>query len=61
MKKALAFNTPEPMFYYHAGLIASALGRKDEARTMLRKALSLNPNFDTRQTALAGRALRELS
>ncbi len=61
MKKALAFSTPEPMFYYHAGLIDSALGQKDEAREMLRRALSLNPNFDTRQAAFAGRVLKELS
>lgn len=61
MKKALAFHTPEPMFYYHAGLIANALGRKDEAREMLQRALSLNPNFDARQAALANRVLRELS
>jgi len=61
MKKALKFRTPEPGFYYHAGLIDSALGRKDEAREMLKKALELNPHFDARQAELAGRALKELS
>src|SRR5579862_2725242 len=57
MQKAMKFQTPEPAFYYHAGLIAGALGKKDEARALLKKALSLNPNFDARQASLAGQAL----
>jgi Flp pilus assembly protein TadD len=55
MKKAMQFKTPEPAFYYHAGLIDSALGKKDEARKMLRKALELNPHSP------AGSALKDLS
>ena len=43
--KAMAMNTPEPMFYYHAGVIAIASGRAAEGKAMLEKALSLNPNF----------------
>jgi tetratricopeptide (TPR) repeat protein len=43
--KAMAMNTPEPMFYYHAGVIAIGGGRVDEGQAMLRKALALNPNF----------------
>jgi tetratricopeptide (TPR) repeat protein len=61
MKKALRFKTPEPAFYYHAGLIANALGRRDEAREMLKKALELNPHFDTRQASVAGKTLKDLS
>ena len=61
MQKAMQFKTPEPGFYYHAGLIDSALGKKDEAREMLKKALELNPHFDARQASLAGVALKELS
>lgn len=61
MKKALKFKTPEPAFYYHAGLIDSALGRKDEAREMLKRALELNPHFDARQASVAARSLKELS
>jgi tetratricopeptide (TPR) repeat protein len=61
MKKAMRFRTPEPAFYYHAGLIANALGRKDEARDMLKKALALNPHFDTRQASVADKTLKELS
>jgi tetratricopeptide (TPR) repeat protein len=61
MKTAMQFRTPEPAFYYHAGLIAAALGHRDEARDLLKKALELNPRFDARQASLAGRALKELS
>jgi tetratricopeptide (TPR) repeat protein len=61
MHKAMRFQTPEPGFFYHAGVIDSALGKKDEAREMLRKALELNPNFDARQAAIAGKALKDLS
>ena len=61
MKNAMRFKTPEPVFYYHAGLIAGARGKKDEARDLLKKALALNPNFDSRQAAIADRALKELS
>ena len=55
MKKAMQFKTPEPAFYYHAGLIESALGKKDEAKEMLKKALELNPSSQ------AGQALKDLS
>jgi tetratricopeptide (TPR) repeat protein len=61
MSKALKFNTPEPMFYYHSGLIYNAMDKKVEAREMLKKALSLNPDFDARQASIAARALKELS
>jgi Tfp pilus assembly protein PilF len=61
MQKAMRFKTPEPSFYYHAGLIAGAMGKKDEARELLKKALELNPNFDARQASVAGRTLKELS
>jgi tetratricopeptide (TPR) repeat protein len=61
MQKAMRFQTPEPMFFYHAGLINSALGKKDKAREMLQRALALNPKFDTRQASIAGKALKDLS
>jgi tetratricopeptide (TPR) repeat protein len=61
MQKAMRFQTPEPMFFYHAGLIDTALGKKDEAREMLKKALGLNPNFDSRQASIAGKVLKDLS
>lgn len=61
MKVAMKFNTPEPMFYYHAGLIANAQGKKAEAREWLTKALEMNPNFDSRQASIAGKTLKEIS
>ena len=43
--KAMALDTAEPMFLYHAGVIAMAGGRLAEGEAMLRRALALNPNF----------------
>ena len=56
--KALALGTPEPVFYFHAGMIANALGRKDEARRHLEKALTLNPEFDPVEAGIARKLLR---
>jgi len=42
---ALQLGTPEPGFYYHAGRIAAALGKQDEARKLLARSLELNPKF----------------
>jgi tetratricopeptide (TPR) repeat protein len=55
-EKAIALGTPEPAFYYHAGLIAEALGRTQEAATRLEKAMRLNPDFDPLQAAQLRRA-----
>ncbi len=55
--KALAQNTPEPLFLYHAGLIAMAGGRVEEGKAMLRRALALNPNFAFPQAADARQRL----
>jgi tetratricopeptide (TPR) repeat protein len=52
-RKALQFRTPEPAFYYHAGMIASALGDKAEAAKNLARALDLNSHFDPRQAEIA--------
>jgi Tfp pilus assembly protein PilF len=57
----MRLSTPEPAFYYHAGLIENALGHKDQARELLKKALQLNSEFDVRQASLAVAALKELS
>jgi tetratricopeptide (TPR) repeat protein len=59
--KALELGTPEPAFYYHAGMIALAQGDKDAARQHLRHALALNPNFDGKQAAQARAALLEVT
>jgi tetratricopeptide (TPR) repeat protein len=57
--KALELNTPEPTFYYHAGMISLALGDREAARKHLEHALALNPNFDPKQAAQARAALAE--
>jgi tetratricopeptide (TPR) repeat protein len=44
-RTALAQHSPEPMFLYHAGIIAIVRGRADEGKELLRQALALNPGF----------------
>ena len=60
-EKALELGTPEPGFYYHAGMIERALGQTGEARKHLQKALALNAHFDPRQAPLAEAALKEIA
>ena len=43
--KAMAAGTPEPLFYYHAGVIAQAGGHAEEGKALLEKALAFNPHF----------------
>ena len=43
--KALQMHTPEPMFLYHAGVIAMAGGKTEAGRELLQRALALNPSF----------------
>lgn len=42
---ALRFKTSDARLYFHAGMIYAALGRNDLARTMLKRALAINPRF----------------
>ena len=60
-EKALELGTPEPSFYYHAGMIARALGDQQTARKHLERALSLNGNFDFKQAPVARQALKEVT
>ena len=60
-EKALELGTPEPAFYYHAGMIERALGQTDQARKHFERALQLNACFDPRQAPLAQAALKEIS
>jgi len=59
--KALVQGTPEPAFYYHAGMIAAARHRQEQARELLAKALALNPVWDPEQAAQAARTLDALT
>ena len=56
--KALRFGTPEPAFYFHAGMIASALSKQQDAAKSLGHALALSRHFDPRQAEIAQATLR---
>lgn len=58
--QALQMGTPEPMFYYHAAMIAQALGKKTEAKAYLDRMNSLNSKFDFRQAPVAAKMLEEV-
>ncbi len=58
-RKALAQHTPEPMFLYHAGIIAIAGGRPDDGKALLKQALDLNPAFAYPQAQDAKRVLMQ--
>ena len=60
-KQALSLNTPEPMFYYHAGIIALAAGRDEAGKDLLKRALALNPAFAYPQAQDALRRLKSIS
>jgi len=55
--KALAFHTPEPMFLYHAGVIAMAGGSAERGKSLLREALAMNPAFSYSEAQDARRRL----
>lgn len=61
MAEAMKLSTPEPGFYYHAGMIAYGLGQKKEAHEYLKKALALNRRFDPRQAPVAEKVLKEVA
>jgi tetratricopeptide (TPR) repeat protein len=45
-EKAVALGTPEPAFYYHAAMIAGALGKRDLCLAYGKRVQELNPEFD---------------
>ena len=57
---ALSQHTPDAKIWYHAGLIDQALGHLDAARTELRRALTISPDFDPLQSPKARAALTAL-
>ncbi len=61
MELALKMDSPEPAFYYHAGMIALALARKPDAARLLRRALDLNATFDPAQAPIAKQKLASLT
>ncbi len=46
MNKSLRLGTKDALLYYHAGMIYSKLGRKEEAEKYFNLVLSTNPYFD---------------
>lgn len=58
--EALRTGAPEALFFYHAGMIADALGDTDTAKKQLSKALGLNAGFDFGQAAIARKTLARL-
>jgi tetratricopeptide (TPR) repeat protein len=58
IKEALRLGTKDARLFYHAGLIAQAAGDQSSAREYLQRALTLNPQFDPLQAAIARKALR---
>jgi tetratricopeptide (TPR) repeat protein len=57
--QALRLSTPNPLFYFHAGMIAKASGDPGLAQTYLQKALALNPQFHIFYADQAAAALRQ--
>jgi hypothetical protein len=60
MGRARAHGTQDALLDYHAGAIAAAAGRHEEAIDLLRGALDRNLGFDPLQAARAGDLLAEL-
>ena len=60
MRIARSHGTEDALLDYHAGMIAAALGRDEEARDLLRSALERNAGFDPLQSVRAAEALAEL-
>ena len=58
---ALRLGTRDARLLFHAGMIHHALGRADEARDYLGRALALNAKFDVLQADLAARTLADLN
>jgi tetratricopeptide (TPR) repeat protein len=57
IKEALRLGTKDARLFYHAGMIAQAAGDQRSAREYLKRALTLNPQFDPMQSAIARRFL----
>ena len=60
LRAALQLGTRDPLLYYHAGMIESALGHHQQAIAFLAAALRINPRFDYTQQRLARARLDSL-
>jgi tetratricopeptide (TPR) repeat protein len=59
-RRALRTGSRDPLFLYHAGIAARDANRTREARTLLSKALALNPRFSPLHAPAARKALEGL-
>lgn len=58
--QALRLGTKDATLLFHAGMIARELGKADQARDFLRRALAVNSHFSARDADEARRALAKL-
>jgi tetratricopeptide (TPR) repeat protein len=58
--EALQLNTRDPLKLFHAGMIAKALGEKEQAREYLQQAIDLNPHFSLLYADEAADSLKTL-
>jgi tetratricopeptide (TPR) repeat protein len=61
INEAFKLGTRDARFFYHAGMIAQALGDTKGASEYLKRALKLNPQFDLLQATVARKALENKS
>jgi tetratricopeptide (TPR) repeat protein len=61
MEQAMSLGTRDARLYYHAGMIAYALGNDLGARRLLEEALVINPHFDMLQVPLLRATLNVLA
>jgi tetratricopeptide (TPR) repeat protein len=61
MRHALALGTRDASLFYHAGMIATALGRHAEAHQYLETALAINPHWHPLQPAEAKQVLDRIA
>ena len=60
IEAALRFGTQDARLYYHAGMIAKAMGQNSNAGRLLSRALQINAHFDLLQAKIARDALSRL-
>ncbi len=59
--EALKLSSYDSLKLFHAGMIANALGQRDQAHTYLQQALNLNPHFSLLWSDLAQTTLKQLA
>lgn len=60
MERALSAGTEDAMLWYHAGVVSAAVGDSAGARTLLERALALNPTFGVQGVTHAKALLAQL-